>query len=108
MFSKHNSPWIIIIVFQNNIFPVINRPNKSTKTGVTIFDHILTNNIIESPLHSGVVKTDFSDHFAMFHLLETIFEQSDFKNIIIDWEIKEEIIEQFKSLFNSIDWNLVA
>ena len=44
----------------------------------------------------------------MFHLLETIFEQSDFKNIIIDWEIKEEIIEQFKSLFNSIDWNLVA
>ena len=59
-------------------------------------------------MHSGVVKTDVSDHFAMFHLLETIFEQSDFKNIIIDWEIKEEIIEQFKSLFNSIDWNLVA
>ena len=59
-------------------------------------------------MHSGVVKTDVSDHFAMFRLLETIFEQSDIKNIIIDWEIKEEIIEQFKSLFNSIDWNLVA
>ena len=59
-------------------------------------------------MHSGVVKADVSDHFAMFRLLETNFEQSDIKNIIIDWGIKEEIIEQFKSLFNSIDWNLVA
>ena len=50
------------LAFQNSIFPVINRPTRVTKTSATIIDHILTNTIIDSPLHSGIVKTDISDH----------------------------------------------
>ena len=71
------------LAFQNSIFPVINRPTRVTKTSATIIDHILTNSIIDSLLHSGIVKTDISDHFAVFCLLKTNFEQSNVKNIVI-------------------------
>ena len=94
--------------FQNSIFPVINRPTRVTKTSATIIDHILTNSIIDSLLHSGIVKTDISDHFAVFCLLKTNFEQSNIKNIIVKRDINKASIAHFKSLFNSIDWNLVT
>ena len=45
------------------LFPVINRPTRVTKTSATITDHILTNAIIDSPLHGGIVKTDIIDHW---------------------------------------------
>ena len=54
------------LAFQNSIFPVINRPTRVTKTSATIIDHILTNTIIDSPLHSGIAKTYISGHFAVF------------------------------------------
>ena len=44
---------------------------------------MLINSIRNSPLHSGIVKADISDHFAVFCLLKTDFQQSDIKNIII-------------------------
>ena len=96
------------LAFQNSIFPVINRPRRVTKTSATIIDHILTNAIIDSPLHSGIVRTDISDHFAVFCLLKTNFEQSNIKNIVIKRDINEASIEHFKFLFNSIDWDLVT
>ena len=96
------------LVFQNSIFPVINRPTRVTKTSVTIIDHILTNAIIDSPLHSGIVKTEISDHFAVFYLLKSNFEQSNIKNIIIKRDINEASIEHLKSLFNSIDWDSIT
>ena len=96
------------LAYQNSIFPVINRPTRVTKTSATIIDHILTNTIIDSPLHSGIVKTDISDHFAVSWLLKTNFEQSNIKNVVIKRDIDKASIERFKSLFNSIDWNLVT
>ena len=96
------------LAFQNSIFPVINRPTRVTKTSATIIDHILISRIIDSPLHSGIVKTDISDHFAVFCLLKTNFKQSNIKNIIVKRDINKASIAHFKSLFNSIDWNLVT
>ena len=91
------------LAFQNSIFPVINRPTRVTETSATIIDHIFTNTIIDSSLRSGIGKTDISDHFAVFCLLKTNFEQSNIKNIVIKGDINEASIAHFKSLFNSID-----
>ena len=96
------------LAFQNSTFPVINRPTKVTKTSATIIDHILTKTIIDSPLHSGIVKTDISDHFAVFCLLKTNFEQLNIKNHVIKRDINEASTEHFKSFVNSIDWDLVT
>ena len=75
------------LAFHNSIFPVINRPTRVTKTCATIIEHILANSIIDSPLHSGIIKTDISDHFAVLCLLKTNFEQSNIRNIIVKQKI---------------------
>ena len=59
-------------------------------------------------MHSGIVRTDIRDHFAVFCLLKTNFEQSNIKNITVKQDISEPSIEHFKSFFNSIDWILVT
>ena len=59
-------------------------------------------------MHSGIVKTDISVHFAVFCLLKTNFEQSNIKYIIVKRDINKATVEHFKSLFNSIDWDLVT
>ena len=90
------------LAFQNSIFPVINRPARVTQNSATIIDHILTNTIIDSPLHSGIVKTDISDHFAVFCLLKTNFEPSNIKNIIIkrDMNKASKVTVIFKKVKN--------
>ena len=55
------------LIFENGIFPLINRPTRVTKSSARIIDHVLTNTIIES----GIIKTDISDHFAVFVLMRT-------------------------------------
>ena len=56
-------------------------------------------------MHSGIVKTDIRDHFAVFCLLKTKSEQTS-RTLLLRRD--EASIEHFKSLFNSIDWNLVT
>ena len=53
-------------VFQNGIFLVINRRIRVAKSSAKVTDHILTNTIIDSHIESGIIKTDISDHFAVF------------------------------------------
>ena len=53
-------------VFQNDIFPVINRPTRVTKSSAAIIDHIVTSTLIDSHIQSGIIKTDISDYFAVF------------------------------------------
>ena len=59
-------------VFQNVVFPVINRPTRVTKSSAAIVDNTLTNTLIDSHIQSGIVKTDISDHFAGIFYLKPI------------------------------------
>ena len=59
------------LVFQNGFFSLINRPIGITKSSATIIDHMLTNTIIDSEGQSCIIKTDISDHFAVFALMKT-------------------------------------
>ena len=52
--------------FENGVFPVRNRPTRITKTSETAIDHILTNNILDFEVHSGIIQNDISDHFGFF------------------------------------------
>ena len=82
-------------VFQNGIFPVINRPTRMTKSSVMVIDNILTNTLIDSYIQSGIIKTDISDHFAVFSLLKTDLEQTNIKKTIIKRDINEDSMEYF-------------
>ena len=56
-------------------------------------------------MDNGIVKTDIRDHFAVFCLLKTKSEQTS-RTLLLRRD--KASIEHFKSLFNSIDWNLVT
>ena len=95
-------------VFQNGVFPVINRPTRVTKRSATIIDHILTNTLIDSRIQSSILKTDIRDHFVVFSLLKTNFELINIKKTIIKRDINEDSMKYFKTIFNSTDWDLLT
>ena len=74
-------------VFQNGIFPVINRPIRVAKSSATMIGHILTNTLIDSHIQSGITKTDTSDHFAVFSLPKANLEQTNIKKTIVKRDI---------------------
>ena len=55
-------------------------PTRVTKDSKTIVDNIFTNNL-SSPLISGNIITDFSDHYSQFVLVKN--QKIDIKNVII-------------------------
>ena len=59
---------------------------------------MLTNTIIDSEVQSGIIKTDISDHFAVFALTRTSLVQPYIKKTFIKRDVNE----------NSINWNLIT
>ena len=58
-------------VFQNGVFPLINKLTRVIKSSATIIDHVLTNTRIDSEVQRDILKTDISDHLAAFALMRT-------------------------------------
>ena len=59
------------LAFRNSLIPLINRPTRVSRKTATCIDHILTNSFIDSEIMSGIIKTDISDHFAIFCTVKT-------------------------------------
>ena len=95
-------------VFRSGIFPVINIPTRATKLSATMIDHILTKPLIDLHIQSGIIKTDISDHFAVFSLLKTNLELTNIKKTIIKKDINEGSMKYFKTIFNNTDWDLLT
>ena len=56
-------------LYSYNVFPLITKPTRVTKTSATLIDHILTNNLDSESRHKqGILCTDISDHYAVFHI----------------------------------------
>ena len=60
------------LIFQSGFLLLIQRATRMIRTKVTAIDHIITDAILESIMHFGVIKTNISDHFPTF----TIFKNS--------------------------------
>ena len=58
------------LIFQSGFLPVIQRATRVTRTTATAIDHIITDTILESTMHSGIIKANMSDHFPIFTILE--------------------------------------
>ena len=86
----------------------MNRPTRVTKSSATVIDNILTNTIIDSHIQSGIIKTDVSEHFAVFSLIKTNLEHTNIKNAIIKRDVNEGSMKYFKTTFDSSDWDLLA
>ena len=55
-----------------------------------------------------MIKTDISDHFAIFSLLKTNLELTNIKKTIIKRDINQGSMRYFKTIFNSTDQDLLT
>ena len=55
-----------------------------------------------------MIKTDVSDHFAIFSLLKTNLELTNIKKTIIKRDINQGSMRYFKTIFNSTDKDLLT
>ena len=70
IYDSHSATAEFVDMLYSHVFlPMINRPNRITQNSATIIDNIFPNNIGESECgHSGILVTDITDHFPIFHI----------------------------------------
>ena len=93
------------MVFQNGFLPLIQRATRVTKTTATAIDHIITDTIFKNKMTSGIIKTDITNHFPIFTILEKCNKNPPEKTKIMKRDFNEENIHTFKFLLKNIDWN---
>ncbi|XP_057314221.1 uncharacterized protein LOC130655476 [Hydractinia symbiolongicarpus] len=73
--TNRNIQCFFNFIFQSGYIPLINKPTRVTKQNATVIDHIITNSFCDKELHSGIIKTDISDHFPIFITSNTNFDK---------------------------------
>ena len=91
--DKHPpTEFVFDIMYANSFIPMINRPTKVTKDTCTLIDNIYTNHYsIKNDNYSGILTTDISDHFPVFHISQKSCEyptNNEYKTIRVINEIK--------------------
>ncbi|XP_065672231.1 putative histone-lysine N-methyltransferase 1 [Hydra vulgaris] len=107
--SNNNVKNFINTLLQNNLIPTINKPTRVTNNSSTLLDNIITNNFHNNRLNTGIIKTDFSDHFPTFLVTNNIINNNiPSKTTIFRRQINENSVKQFQNLLrNNVDWNLI-
>ena len=95
------------MIFQRGFLPLIQRATRVTRTTATAIDHIITDAILESTMHSGIIKANLSDHFPIFVILENSFNKNkNYKKAeIIKRDFSNESIQIFQFLLENIKWD---
>ena len=78
--NKNNYRRFYDLLSSFGIFPMILLPTRVTKDSATIVDNIFTNNLT-SPINSGNIITDISDHYSQFIIVKN--KKIDTKHITI-------------------------
>ena len=94
------------LLFQNNYIPLIWKPTRIYKTNATIIDHIKTNNLLETDIKTGILKTDISEHFPVFLFPKTVSANKHRAEAFIKrQDIKSEALQEFKQMLPLMDWD---
>ena len=94
------------LIFQSGFLPLIQRATNVTRA-TTAIDHILTDAILESTIHSGIIKANISDHFPVFAILEKSCNKNKNceKTKITKQDFSNENIQNFQFLLENIKWD---
>jgi len=103
--TQNNTKDFLDNMTASGFVPLISKPTRITEHSATLIDNIFSNNNIEHG-ESGILITDVSDHFGIFHIIS----KKNCKNKITN-DTKEirsftnNNIETFKQLLSSTDFN---
>ena len=97
------------IMHANSYSPMINRPTRVTRDTCTLIDNIFANNYsIDSHFVSGILKTDFTDHYILFLIIKDKDGKKDNNN---EYKTARIIHESRTSRFiennQNTDWSVL-
>ena len=88
---------------------MITKPTRVTETTATLIDHILTNNIDITSKHvQGILCTDISDHYAIFHIAGNISNDVTDNAPGLVRDMRRSNIDRFGIEMQLVDWNSVT
>ena len=96
-------------MYSSGFIPKINRPTRVTNHSASLIDHIFINNygsLFDS--YQGILVTDISDHYPIFHISQfrdNISNADD--QYIISRRMRDRDQELFKSYVASYDWSQI-
>ena len=76
-----NTQYFFDLLFELNVFPSIYKPTRVTKHSATNIDNILSDNLFSCNYESGIFKTDISDHFPTFLIIDGLLSNKKDNNI---------------------------
>ena len=94
-------------VFQNGAIPLINKPTRVTCTTATLIDNIFTNNVFDTSLKKGIIKSSISDHFPIFVAIN--ISKNKVKNRTIELKLRtfsERNKQNFTNDLQNANWNI--
>ena len=95
---------ILNMIFQSGFLPLIQRATRVTRTTATAIDYIIIDAILDRTMHSGIIKTQISDHFPIFTILENCKNsKNNEKSKITKRDFSDENIQNF--LLENINWD---
>ena len=94
--------------FSYGFIPLINRPTRITNHTATIIDHIYTNNYnVDSKLLQGILITDVSDHFAIFHITINESKQETCDEPELIRQVNERNLAKYDNEIRNVNWSNV-
>merc|ERR1712208_262115 len=98
------------ILYCNNFVPVINRPTRVTNHSATLIDHIFSNNLCPSlRCFQGILLTDISDHYPVFHIVQyTDHQGNSEENFILKRQMYPSNYAIFNNAISGTDWSFIA
>ena len=87
---------------------VINRPTRVTEQSATLIDHIMCNNFGPSiSCYQGILITDISDHYPVFHISQYTNFKKDENKFILKRKMCPSNYAKFKDTISITDWSSV-
>ena len=95
-------------MYANYLVPLINRPTRITRESSTLIDNIFSNNynVIDYQVN-GILKTDISDHYIIFHLLSLKVEKPTNDQYKIVRVINTSRTQRYIEKIRTTDWSIL-
>lgn len=93
------------LLYSSYFFPLIDKPTRVTYKTASLIDNIITNTF-DYPVNSGILYSDISDHFPIFHITTSNNFKHKGSNVRAGFrKFNEENIKCFRDMVEKINWD---
>ena len=93
------------VMYSKGLIPVINRPTRVTDHSATLIDHIFTNNYDATNFYQGILVTDITDHYPIFHVAHFEVNSKPIDDYFYKRDMSSRNYASFYDNISMIDWS---